>query len=132
MELFLSTTGGNIPYTYSWSNGLNGSYQNSLTAGTYNVIAADANGCSESLSLIVNEPPALLNTNTVSNVTCNGGMDGAIYLCFRRYPSAHLYLETIVIPFVDNVGIPAFTYFLNVYDANGCFDSSVIQVTELL
>ena len=126
----ISTTGGNIPYTYSWSNGLNGSYQNSLTAGTYNVIAADANGCSESLSLVVNEPPALLNTNTVSNVTCNGGMDGAIYPNVSGGTPPYTYIWSNGVPFVDNIGIPAFTYFLNVYDANGCMDSSAIQVTE--
>ena len=126
----ISTTGGNPPYTYSWSNGLNGSFQNSLSAGTYNIIAADANGCSESLSSVVNEPPLLLNTNTVNNVTCNGGVDGAIYTNVTGGTPPYTYIWSNGVPFVDNVGIPAFTYFLNVYDANGCMDSSAIQVTE--
>ena len=49
-------------------------------------MATDANGCSESLSLVVNEPPLLLNTNTVNNVTCNGGIDGAIYPNVQEEP----------------------------------------------
>ena len=126
----ISSSGGNTPYTYSWSNGLNGSYQNSLSAGTYNVIATDANGCSESLSLVVNEPPPLLNTNTVNNVTCNGGIDGAIYPNVTGGTPPYTYIWSNGVPFVDNVGIPASIYFLNVYDANGCMDSSDIQVTE--
>ena len=126
----ISTTGGNTPYTYTWSNGLNGSFQNTLTAGTYNIIAADVNGCSESLSLVVNEPQPLLNTNTVNHVTCNGGIDGAIYPNVTGGTPPYTYIWSNGVPFVDNVGIPAFTYFLNVYDANGCMDSSAIQITE--
>ena len=126
----ISSSGGNTPYTYFWSNGLNGSYQNSLKAGIYNIIATDANGYSESLSLVVNEPPLLLNTNTVNNVTCNGGIDGAIYPNATGGTPPYHYIWSNGVPFVDNVGIPASIYFLNVYDANGFMDSSDIQVTE--
>ena len=42
----------------------------------YNV--SDANGCTASCSVTITEPAALVATcSVVSNVTCNGGSDGA-------------------------------------------------------
>ena len=87
-------------------------------------------GVQSPFSLVVNEPPPLLNTNTVNNVTCNGGIDGAIYPNVTGGTPPYTYIWSNGVPFVDNVGIPASIYFLNVYDANGCMDSSDIQVTE--
>jgi len=40
-----SVSGGNIPYTYSWSNGSNSSNATGLTTGTYTVTVTDASGC---------------------------------------------------------------------------------------
>ena len=44
-SIAITVTGGTAPYSYSWSNGFNGANPTSLSAGTYNVIVTDANGC---------------------------------------------------------------------------------------
>ena len=51
------------------------------------------------------------NTNTVNHVTCNGGIDGAIYPNVTGGTPPYIYIWSNGVPFVDNVGIPAFTYF---------------------
>lgn len=38
-------SGGTPPYTYSWSNGVNGQGNNSITFGTYTVTITDSKGC---------------------------------------------------------------------------------------
>jgi hypothetical protein len=56
----LTVTGGTVPYTYLWST-TNGSGlvplaqdQTGLTAGTYNVLVTDNNGCTGMISVVLN------------------------------------------------------------------------------
>ncbi|HLP95073.1 MAG TPA: SprB repeat-containing protein, partial [Saprospiraceae bacterium] len=83
----LAVTGGTPGYTYDWSN--NGLQDpdsdpqdlSGLSAGTYTVTVTDANGCSSTISATVNQPSALnLSITSVTDVSCNGGSNGAIDL----------------------------------------------------
>lgn len=48
------TQQGKAPYTYTWSDGFNGSVRSDLSAGkTYKVTVTDANGCTEILDLVI-------------------------------------------------------------------------------
>ena len=116
--------------SYSWDNGLTSSYVDTLAGGTYSIVVIDANGCSDTLTATINEPPLLSNTNTVNHVSCFGGVDGAIYPNVTGGIPPYTYIWSNGVPFADNVGIPASTYFLLVFDAIGCMDSSAIQVTQ--
>lgn len=40
--------GGTAPYTYAWSNGVNGPYNNNVPYGSYTVTITDSKGCSNS------------------------------------------------------------------------------------
>lgn len=64
-------TGGALPISYVWSNNGVSAQQYNLCAGTYSVIAQDANGCIDSsLSWTISEPP-LLVIDTVMVTTGN-------------------------------------------------------------
>jgi hypothetical protein len=55
----LTVTGGVPPYTFAWSNGASTEDVAGLAAGTYDVSATDAQGCTQRLSIaIVNLGPA--------------------------------------------------------------------------
>lgn len=88
-EIFISTSGGIILYSYSWNdpNNTDGIPVSGLCAGTYTVTAEDANGCSATTSVTLNDPPVLnLNvlsstdlicssdTNATANVDATGGV----------------------------------------------------------
>ncbi|HMV24986.1 MAG TPA: T9SS type A sorting domain-containing protein, partial [Saprospiraceae bacterium] len=48
------TQQGKAPFTYTWSDGFNGSVRSDLSAGkTYKVTVTDANGCTEILNLVI-------------------------------------------------------------------------------
>lgn len=53
-EVTASVSGGAAPFTYLWSNGDTGMVADSLLPGTYTVTITDANGCSDTASVLVN------------------------------------------------------------------------------
>ncbi|MCS6980082.1 MAG: gliding motility-associated C-terminal domain-containing protein [Flavobacteriales bacterium] len=72
--------GGVPPYSYQWSTGDTTSIVSGLPTGTYTVVVSDAAGCSDSLSIQIPEPPPMaFITQTIQNVTCHGGSDGAVF-----------------------------------------------------
>jgi hypothetical protein len=71
--------GGAFPFTYSWSNGL-GSNPDlfNLGAGTYSLTVLDGNGCQASETVTLTAPQALVITEIVNDISCNGNVDGSI------------------------------------------------------
>jgi hypothetical protein len=77
----VSASMGTPPYTYSWNTtpAQNGATATNLSAGTYNVTAQDANGCSANLTVTVSNAQTNINgqvSNTVPD-TCSAGLGSA-------------------------------------------------------
>lgn len=84
--------GGTAPYTYYISENSDGSdaetksnFQFNIDPGTYYVAVQDANGCANLADLTYWQEITITDTNlpvtgnlTITNVSCNGGMDGEI------------------------------------------------------
>lgn len=85
----LTVTGGQSPYTYSWSNGATGASISGLSAGTYTATVTDANSCQSSVSVTLTNPAQLAGPSiTSTNPSCTGSngsvqitnvMQGATY-----------------------------------------------------
>jgi gliding motility-associated-like protein len=71
-------SGGAAPYTYTWNSGQSGSLLSNIGAGPYEVIAADANGCLDTLNTTITEPDAILITESITHPTCDESYDGAV------------------------------------------------------
>ncbi|PCH69498.1 MAG: hypothetical protein COC01_01200, partial [Bacteroidetes bacterium] len=73
----ITVSGGNTPYTYSWSTGVTTQTITSLSGGTYTCTVVDSKGCQFIDSIFVVEPDTLsMNTYPV-DVTCLGNSDGS-------------------------------------------------------
>src|SRR5205085_2640694 len=73
----VAPTGGNGPYTYSWSqDALNITNSAVVAAGTYYVTITDASGCHTTQGFTVTQPSQILCGISSSNVTCNGANNG--------------------------------------------------------
>ncbi|NPA33534.1 MAG: S8 family serine peptidase [Chlorobi bacterium] len=127
------------PYTISWSDDPNA---NSLTRtglcpGTYIVTITDQTGCSISDTIVIlsGGPGSITITlDSLKNVSCNGGSDGAIYITASGGSAPYTYSWTGPSGFTasteDITGLTAGTYIVSVTDANGCVSSDTFVVNE--
>ncbi len=77
----ITSSGGTLPYTYSWSNGESTEDLSGLTIGTYQLNISDAFGCNDSISMILDFafPPDPLGVHdSIGNATCHNICDGSI------------------------------------------------------
>ena len=123
--LTIDVTGGTAPYTYQWpSNVVNGAGTNSisgLTAGNYNVVVTDANGC------ITNATFSLTQNDSIFGYVSGGG-----YNCFlseNNITELEVYGGTgdytySWAPYGGTgktaTGLEPGIYYVTVTDSNGC------------
>lgn len=127
-----SVSGGTAGYTYSWSNGATSATNPNLGDGTYTVTVTDANGCNEMQSITLIEPTQMqLVTSVDSLINCFGGQ-GTISVASTGGTPGYQFLWSTgdTLSTLDSVN--AGSYEVIVTDANGCIDSSTLNLTEPL
>ena len=76
-QIDLTVSGGQSPYTYSWSNGFSGQDPTGLGAGFYSVVITDANGCTSTASFSLT-PVSQLSVSLLGIQANCGASDGKI------------------------------------------------------
>ncbi|MFM6934720.1 MAG: hypothetical protein ACKOXP_04700, partial [Flavobacteriales bacterium] len=128
----LTVTGGISPYSYGWSNGATTQDPTNLSAGTYNLILTDANGCVYNNSYVVNQPASALTiTETHNDILCAGTATGLINITVSGGTSPYSYVWSNGATTEDANNIPAGTYTVTVTDGNGCLSTGNISLSEL-
>ncbi|MBM78008.1 MAG: hypothetical protein CL846_05960, partial [Crocinitomicaceae bacterium] len=82
----ITVIGGNAPVNWSWTSsdpafvdpGGNATTLDPLDGGSYTVSIVDNLGCTKDTTFTINEPNALQLTAVITNVSCNGLIDGDI------------------------------------------------------
>jgi hypothetical protein len=77
-NISISTSGGEEPYDYDWSNGSSTANLNNLTAGTYTVTVSDNNNCTTVESISLTQPTALTPNLFQSDISCHGDENGSL------------------------------------------------------
>lgn len=129
-----SATGGTPGYTYSWDGGLgSGANHNNVVAGTYNVTATDANGCTSVATVTVNEPTPVAGVVTPTDASCNGVCDGSATVVASGGTPGYTYqwdaaggLGTTATASNLCAGTPEVT----ITDANGCTGTANTTINE--
>ncbi len=140
--IVVSATGGTGDYTFVWNGGvLFGNILANLTAGTYELVVTDTNGCSETVSVEVTEPEpfivtasAFLTPGGVFNIDCAGESTGSINAVIEGGNPDYLIEWSgpgIVNPSILNQNnLSAGTYTIVVTDAEGCETQATVEITE--
>ncbi len=117
--VMVAGTGGTLPYTGA------GSFN--VTSGVHPFTVVDNTGCTSSIMLIVTEPTAIsLSANSTDEIV---GNDGTATASVSGGTAPYSYLWTPSGQTGANAtGLAAGTYNLNVTDANGCTESTQVQV----
>ncbi|MBK8584176.1 MAG: PKD domain-containing protein [Bacteroidetes bacterium] len=128
----VNANGGTANYTYLWSpSGGTGISATNLAAGNYSVVTTDANGCTASSTVTINEPTLLTTSSTSTPVNCNGGTDGTVNAVVSGGTSNYSFnWQPGNILTASASGLSAGSYTVTVTDANGCIASSNIAIIE--
>jgi len=128
----LTVSGGITPYTYIWSNGEVSEDLSDLSAGTYSVVVADANGCTADEEVTIGEPGMLsCDITEDSPVSTNGGSDGEATVIPSGGTAPYEYLwSTGGVTTAHVTGLSAQTYAVIVTDSSGCYTTCNIEITQ--
>ncbi len=128
------SAGGTPPYSYTWSNGESGAFIDSLAIGSYSVVLTDANGCVDSDSISLTEPPALLLTLSSTiyaggyTMRCSDTPDSVLAVASGGTgPFTFLWSDNQTTAWADSL-LPG-TYFVTAADSEGCTISASYIVT---
>jgi hypothetical protein len=125
----LTISGGTNSYNVIWSNGATGPMLNGVNGGWYQFSINDGNGCGLNDSIFVPEPSLLMLAVNVVQPECSNSFNGSITASASGGSGNYSYtlngnssngLES-------NLGVGS--YIVSVVDANGCFESTTIQLS---
>ena len=105
--------GGTAPYT--------GTGNFTVGAGTHTYTVTDANGCTDNVTITINEPSALVASSTSGTISCNGG---TTTITVSATGGTAPYTGT------GTFTVSAGTYTYTVTDANGCQSVTTKTVTQ--
>lgn len=133
-SITLSPTGGQVPYSYLWSNGKTDATLADLGTDTYYVTVTDDNGCTQVDTFdVINIGEPLVYDVVTENITCFGKKDGKISVSVTS-GSNPVNISLNGLTQVDSAKftqLDAGSYTLIFTDKNGCRDTSdVYTITQ--
>lgn len=133
---YASVTGvnGTPPYIYQWSTVpvQTNPFAIGLTAGNYNVLIGDANGCSTTLPLTLTDNPQLQISASSVDVDCFGDNDGIASASAVGGVGSYTYLWMSSPPQTSQIvsNLIAGSYTVVVNDSLGCADTTAITISQ--
>jgi len=129
-----SATGGTAPYSYEWNNTATTASITGISAGTYTATITDANGCTSTSSVTVTEPLDLAFNLTINSpISCNGADDAIVSYVITGGTAPYYNIfsgtDTMAAMATDTVGPVNLPQYV-IYDANGCYDTTSVLITE--
>ncbi len=127
-----TATGGTGAINFQWIGGPANATYNNIPAGTYSVIATDANGCSDTVTATVgNLNGVLLVSCGITDVTCYGLTNGSVNVCASQGNPGYTYAWSPNVSVTASAtNLAAGTYFITVTDILGCVATITTTVTQ--
>lgn len=126
----LTVSGGAGSYAYDWGGGTTTEDRTNLAAGSYTVTVTDGFGCSVSGTYSVSGSSAIGVTQSITDVACNGGSDGAIDITVSGGSTPYTYVWSTGATSEDINTLVVGTYTVTVTDDSSCTSVTTFNVTE--
>ncbi|MGP8217349.1 MAG: PKD domain-containing protein [Bacteroidia bacterium] len=125
--------GGTPNYTYSWNTApvQTGTTATGLTAGTYIVRITDADGCKDSSTVTISQPPLIQLSLTSFPATCHNSCNAQSIVVPSGGTNPFTYLWSNGTTTADNTAMCVdSTYTIKVTDRNGCTHDTSVTVLQ--
>lgn len=127
-QITAAASGGSGSLSYLWSNGQTTATVSGLAAGLYQLLVTDADGCADSLSVMVDQPALLSISISATPESAVGANDAYALASVSGGTPGYTYLWTTGAATDSIGGLAPGTYGLTVTDANGCSSSSAATI----
>ena len=125
----IDVSGGAGDYTYNWSNGNTTATINDVPAGEYIVMVTDADNCTDTYQVTINEPTELAGSITFFDISCNGANDGqATATVMGANTPTYLWSNGMTTNAVTGLSIG--TYTVTMSDDSNCPIEQVVTIAE--
>ena len=126
----LTISGGNNPYTFSWSSGQITEDISNLTPGQYTLTVTDSVGCTAQFTYNLSNLGGPQISGTATNLQCYGQNNGAVNVNVIGGAQPFQYSWSNGTVDEDLINISGGNYVLTVTDAIGCIATNSFVVTE--
>ncbi len=135
-SITVTTSGGLAPYSYSLNGGSSqpGNVFSGLSSGTYVVLVTDANGCTSSSTVTINDTYGIAGSiQSQTPVSCFGGVDGSVTVQLTQFgvsPYTYSINGVIFQPSSTFVGLASGNYIVFIRDSKGCTAFVPVTITQ--
>ena len=119
---------GNYGYSYVWSNGQTGPVATNLTAGSYDVEITDAQNCTETFTLNVNEPDVLTSVAIETDAACGDDTGEVLFVPIGGVAPHMFDIGNGFEPYPNFTDLAPGIYPYNHIDDNGCLYSDQFEI----
>lgn len=133
-EIKLVISGGEQPYSYTWSNNIESADNMNLYSGTYTSTVMDANFCQHTNTYTLVQPDKIVTLVEIKAVRGYGLSDGSVNISSSGGIHPYQYSWTSDKGFSasteDIYNIPSNTYDLTITDSENCIYDTAVFVSE--
>lgn len=133
-SITVTGSGGTLPYQYDFGSGFQASGTFSgLSASTYTITVRDAQNCTTSINVTINQPSLLLgNITSQTNVNCFGNATGSVTVNGTGGTGSYLFaLDAGAFGGSGTFsGLTAGSYTITIRDANMCTTTVPVVITQ--
>jgi gliding motility-associated-like protein len=123
--------GGTVPYSYWWQDGQTTSVATGLGPNSYWVSVSDANGCTDTASVQLNQPvPLSFEVNVIQSIRCFGGTDGTALVDSLQGTAPFSFIWSDGTTTALNNSLALGQHQVSVSDANGCSATASVIIYE--
>lgn len=131
----VTISGGSTPYSFAWLKDNVAGFStledlSGLAPGTFQLVVADVNGSTATISAVITQPAILIASATGTNVNCFGGSNGSATVIASGGIAPYTYLWNNAVTSNLISGLISGTYTVTVTDANGCTAVSNYELTQ--